>query len=132
MINIRSATPADISAIKQIYDVLFSSKAAHHYCETREIKIKKEEIKLFIQEMIAGEHSVVLLAESSSTVLGFIILEQHKTPLQTYLPPYNFSYIIDLAIQQSLEQHSIISMKLINAGKQWAMTQNSEYIELGI
>lgn len=129
MIHIRPATPADISAIAQIYSELFFFQEEIHQGETEPFHIHLK--NQFIGKMITGRSTTILLAESGTMLLGFIILQRHKTPAQTYLPPYNFSYMIDLAIRQ-LTQKNIISMKLINAGKEWANTHNSEYIELGL
>ncbi len=127
MPQIRPAQGADTDAIGNLYAELF----AHMHALQSNYYLQARQDESFIQAMIESDEATLLVAEKDSQILGFIIVQQQKTPPYNCIAPHDFAYIIDLVVTQSA-RGSGLGKQLMQAAQEWAQGRGLDYIELGV
>ncbi|MCX5465694.1 GNAT family N-acetyltransferase [Alcaligenes parafaecalis] len=127
MPQIRPAQLADIGTIGDMYAELFAHMhylQPHYYLQARQDEG-------FIQSMIESDQAVLFVAEKDNQVLGFIIVQQQKTPPYNCIAPHDFAYVIDLVVTEAARGMGMGKL-LMQAAQEWAQVRGLDYIELGV
>jgi ribosomal protein S18 acetylase RimI-like enzyme len=123
--EIRIATLNDIEALCPLLTEFFAYNADLQpmYCHA---DIESGE---YPKNMIESDNSDFLIAVENDTVLGFIHINQMKTPPYGSIVPHNYAEIMAFMVTTSHRKRGIGS-KMIEAAKQWSKDRNLDYIEL--
>lgn len=127
MPQIRPAQLADIGAIGDVYAELF----AHMHTLQPGYYLQARQDEGFIQTMIESDQTALFVADKDSQILGFIIVQQQKTPPYNCITPHDFAYIIDLVVTKSARGMGV-GKQLMQAAQEWSQVRKLDYIELGV
>jgi len=121
----RIATLNDIEALCPLLTEFFAynAKLQPKYC------IAAIERGDYPKEIIESENSDFIIAIDNSVVVGFIHINQSKTPPYDAIAPHNYSEIMAFMVTASHRKRGVGSL-LIDASKQWSNARNLDYIEL--
>jgi len=123
--KIRAATQNDIEALSSLLTEFFAYNANLEpmYCNAN---IESGE---YPKTIIESDDADFLIAEENGIVLGFIHINQAKTPPYDSIVPHNYAEIMAFMVTASFRQQGI-GDKLIEAAKKWSVERNLDYIEL--
>lgn len=127
MLNIRPAILKDIPDIEKIYQELFATMADLQ----PDYYLKASQHREFIKEMIQSKEAALLVAELNGVNLGFLIVQQQKTPPYSCIATHSFAYIIDFAVTEASRGLGL-GTKLMEAAIHWAKSRDLDYVELGV
>jgi len=122
---IRVAMENDIEALCPLLTEFFAYNAALQpmYCtdavETGE----------YPKSIIESDDSDFIIAIEEDIVVGFIHINQMKTPSYDAIVPHSYAEIMAFMVTASFRKKGIGS-KLIDFAKQWSRERNLDYIEL--
>ncbi|MGO3132628.1 MAG: GNAT family N-acetyltransferase [Alcaligenes sp.] len=126
MPQIRPAQLADTEAIGNVYAELF----AHMHALQPDYYLQVRQDEDFIQAMIESDQTALFVAEKDSWILGFIIVQQQKTPPYNCITPHDFAYVIDLVVTETSRGMGVGKL-LMQAAQEWAQVRGLDYIALG-
>ena len=123
--EVRLATVNDIKAICPLLTEFFAYNATLQpmYCQA------DKERGEYPKTTIESGHSDFLIAIENGAVIGFVHINQTKTPSYGSIVPHNYSEILAFMVTASHRGQGVGS-KLIDAAKQWSKDRNLDYIEL--
>jgi len=123
--EIRLATPGDIEALCPLLTEFFAYNAGLQpaYCRAQ------SGCGEYPKKMIENEDSDFLVAVECGAVLGFLHINQMKTPPHDSLVPHAYAEIMAFMVSAPRRGEGIGAM-LIDAAKQWSRARNLDYIEL--
>ena len=127
MPQIRPAQLADTEVIGNVYAELF----AHMHTLQPDYYLQAQQDEGFIKAMIESDQAALFVAEKDSRVLGFIIVQQQKTPPYNCITPHDVAYVIDLVVTETARRMGI-GKQLMQAAQEWAQVRGLDYIELGV
>jgi len=81
------------------------------------------------KEIIESENSDFIIAIDNGVIIGFIHINQMKTPPYDAIAPHNYAEIMAFMVTASHREQGV-GFLLINASKQWSNVRNLDYIEL--
>lgn len=123
--NLRLANHDDIHAISNLYTEFFSynaGKQPEYYVSSRE----NGEYPASVIDSSSGD---IIIAEIDNLIVGFVHVEEDKTPPFPSIYPHKFACIVDLIVTQRHRKNGIGHLLLVEV-KRWAKSRNLEYIEL--
>jgi GNAT superfamily N-acetyltransferase len=123
--EIRVATLNDIEALCPLLTEFFAYNADLQpiYCHA---DIEGGE---YPKNMIESDDSDFLIAVDNDTFVGFIHINQMKTPPYGSIVPHNYAEIMAFMVTASQRKKGI-GTAMIEAAKQWSKDRNLDYIEL--
>ena len=123
--EVRLATLNDIDALCPLLTEFFAYNAGLQpdFC------IAAVERGEYPKNMIESDSSDFLVAIDGDIVVGFIHINQMKTPPYDAVAPHNYAEIMAFMVTASRREQGIGSL-LIDAAKQWSKARNLDYIEL--
>jgi len=123
--KIRVATQNDIAALCPLLTEFFAYNANLQpvYCNA---DIESGE---YPKAIIESDDADFLIAEENGVVIGFIHINQAKTPPYGSIVPYNYAEIMAFMVTASFRQQGI-GHTLIEAAKKWSVERKLDYIEL--
>ncbi|MBQ0217866.1 MULTISPECIES: GNAT family N-acetyltransferase [Alcaligenes] len=127
MPTLRPAQLADIGTIGDMYAELFAHM--HHLQPHYYLQARQDEG--FIRSMIESDQAALFVAEKDDQALGFIIVQQQKTPPYNCITPHDFAYVIDLVVTESARGMGLGKL-LMQTAQEWAHVRGLDYIELGV
>jgi len=123
--EIRVASLNDIEALCPLLTEFFAynTMLQPEYC------IAAIERGAYPKEIIESENSDFIIANENDVVIGFIHINQMKTPPYDAITPHNYAEIMAFMVTASHREQGVGSL-LIDASKQWSIARNLDYIEL--
>ena len=123
--EIRLATLKDIDALCPLLTEFFAYNAGlqPEYC------IAAVERGEYPKTIIESDNSDFLIAVEGDSIVGFIHINQMKTPSYDAVSPHNYAEIMAFMVTASLREQGIGSM-MIDVAKKWSRDRNLDYIEL--
>ena len=123
--EIRIAETSDIEALCPLLTEFFAYNAELQpmYC-TAAIETGE-----YPKSIIESEDSDFLVAIKNGTVVGFIHINQMKTPPYDAITPHNYAEIMALMVTASCREQGI-GTELIELAKKWSKDRNLDYLEL--
>ena len=125
--QVRKASIDDINEIAALYIEQFSAMKDLQPAFFQE----GEQSKVFIQGMIEGDDSDILVLHKNNNIIGFILLQVKETPDFPFFIKHRYAYLMDIVISKS-ERGQGMGSTLIKEAKQWAKDRNLAYIELDV
>ena len=123
--EVRLATMNDIDALCPLLTEFFAHNARLQpmYC------IADNETGVYPKTIIESDNSDFLIAVDNEIIIGFIHINQMKTPPYGSIVSHEFAEIMAFMVTASHRKQGIGGM-LIEAAKQWSKERNLNYIEL--
>jgi len=122
---IRVATVEDIDALCPLLTEFFAYNANLQpmYCNAA---VENGE---YPRGIIESEDSDFLVAVDDNSIVGFIHIQQTKTPSYDAITPYNYAVIIAFMVTASSRKQGA-GTSLIEFAKQWSKDKNLDFMEL--
>ena len=123
--EIRLATLNDIEALRPLLTEFFAYNAGLQpmYCRA------DNESGEYPKNIIESGNSDFLVAVKNEAIVGFIHINQMKTPPFGSIAPHHYAEIMAFMVTAPHREQGIGS-KLMDAAKQWSNARNLDYIEL--
>ena len=123
--NIRLATKDDIELISSLFTEFYEYNAA----QQPQYYVAAKEIGKYPNTIIDSKDGDIIVAVVDEVIVGFIHIEEDKTPPYPSIVPHKFACIVDFIVA---EQHrkSGIGRLLLEEAKLWASSRQLEYLEL--
>jgi len=124
---VRKATPDDINDIASLCIEQFQAMTAlqPYFFQYG------EQSKAFIQSVIEGDASDILVCELKNEIEGFVLLQAKETSDFPFIVQHKFAYLMDIIVRKN-HQGNGYGKALLNEVKKWASERNLEYIELDV
>ena len=124
---VRKATHNDIPAISELYREQFRemSKLIPDFIK------EGDQSTEFIENIISGEDSDILVYEDNGNVVGFILLQAKTRPDFDFMIPGKYCYIMDIIVTEA-HRNKGFGTALMNSAKEWAKEQNCSFINLDV
>ena len=123
--EIRLATLNDIEALCPLLSEFFTYNAQLQPVYCRAVVENGE----YPKSIIESDDSDFLLAVENHDIIGFIHINQMKTPPYDSIVPHNYAEIMAFMVTASYRERGVGS-KLIDFAEQWSKDRKLEYIEL--
>lgn len=124
---VRKATIDDIPAIAELYREQFREMAKLIPDFIKEGDQSTE----FIENIISGDESDILVYEENGNVVGFILLQAKTRPDFSFMLPGRYCYIMDIIVTEN-SRNKGFGTALMNAAKDWAKEQGCNFINLDV
>lgn len=123
--NIRIAKTRDIVSISRLYDEFYKCNYSQqpYYCA------EAKESGQYPQSVIDGTNGDIFVAEIDNMIIGFIHVEEDKTPPFPSVVQHGFACIADFYVMPEYRKHGI-GKSLLEKTKEWSIQRGLEYIEL--
>jgi ribosomal protein S18 acetylase RimI-like enzyme len=125
MMILRLAESQDIEAICALYEAFYLYNAdmqPEYYQET-------PEIGHYPSSVIKSDKGDIFVAVENGEIIGFIHLEEEKTPPYHSVVQHSFAAIVDLFVKPGHRRKGIGNL-LLDQAKKWASERTLDYIEL--
>lgn len=122
---IRTALEKDIDAVCRMYEEFYACNASEQPQYYRAAK----ESGVYPQQVIRNWKSVLLVAEESNTLMGFIHLEECLTPPYNSIVPHRYAEVVDLFVAPAFRRTGIATA-LLQEAKRIAAERKLDYMEL--
>lgn len=124
---IRKATIDDVSAISELYREQFREMA-----KLIPDFIKEEDQSTeFIENIISGENSDILVYDDNGNVVGFILLQAKLRPDFQFIVQGKYCYIMDVIVTENYRGKGF-GTALMNSAKDWAKEKDCNFINLDV
>lgn len=124
---VRKATIDDIPAIAELYREQFREMAKLIPDFIKEGDQSTE----FIENIISGDESDMLVYEDNGNVVGFILLQVKTRPDFSFMITGRYCYIMDIIVTKNRCGKGF-GTSLMNAAKDWAKEQGCDFINLDV
>lgn len=124
---IRTATNSDIPAIAKLYREQFREMAKLIPDFIQEGDQSTE----FIENIISGDESDILVYEDNGKAVGFILLQAKIRPDFSFMIRGKYCYIMDVIVTESRRGKGF-GTALMNSAKSWAKEHDCNYINLDV
>ena len=122
---VRMANTKDIVAISRLYGEFFKYNNALHPFFCADVIESGE----YPQSVIDGETGDIFVAEIDNSIVGFIHVEEDKTPPYPSVVQHKFACIVDFYVMAEYRKHGV-GKALLKKVKGWSTNRGLEYIEL--
>lgn len=122
---IRIATTKDVLSISQLYEDFYKFnhlQQPYYYAEAKESS-------QYPQSVIDGTNGDIFVAEIDNMIIGFIHIEQDKTPSFPSVVEHKFACIVDFYVMSEYRKHGV-GKSLLEKAKEWSINRGLEYLEL--
>lgn len=123
--TIRSATLADVPQLSGLLSEFFAYNAGQQpgHC------IAARDDGQYPSSVINRAAGDFIVAELNNMLVGFIHIEEEKTPTYPSVAPHKFACVVDFYVKQHHRRRNIGHM-LLEEAKRWVQSRNLDYIEL--
>ena len=124
MIKIRKANRDDFEALEELYTEL--EKDAVMYQSEHFVLSPKGARSRQLEEILASENQVMLVAEDDGKVIGFAHVMLQKAKVVSCLKPQTNIYLQDLVVTSTLRSKGT-GTQLLNAAKEFGREKGAEF-----
>jgi ribosomal protein S18 acetylase RimI-like enzyme len=124
-LNIRLASTNDIISICILYDDFFNYNNTQQPFFCADVK----ESGNYPKNIIEGTTGDIFVSEIDKKIIGFIHVEEDKTPQYPSVVQHKFACIIDFYVMPEHRKKGIGKL-LLEKAKEWSIQRNLEYLEL--
>ena len=124
MIKIRKANRDDFEALEELYTEL--EKDAVMYQSEHFVLSPKGARSRQLEEILASENQVMLVAEDDGKVIGFAHVMLQKAKVVSCLKPQTNIYLQDLVVTSTLRSKGT-GTQLLNAAKEYGRKKGAEF-----
>ncbi|MBQ1661949.1 MAG: GNAT family N-acetyltransferase [Treponema sp.] len=124
MIKIRKANRDDFEALEELYTEL--EKDAVMYQSEHFVLSPKGARSRQLEEILASENQVMLVAEDDGKVIGFAHVMLQKAKVVSCLKPQTNIYLQDLVVTSTLRSKGT-GTQLLNAAKEYGREKGAEF-----
>ena len=124
MVTIRKAVRDDFEVLEELYTEL--EKDAVMYQSEHFVLSPKGARSRQLEEILASENQVMLVAEDDGKVIGFAHVMLQKAKVVSCLKPQTNIYLQDLVVTSSLRSKGTGTM-LLNASKEYGREKGAEF-----
>jgi len=122
---IRVADTKDIEPISRLYDEFF----AYNHAQQPFFCAKAKEGGQYPKSTIEGATGEIFVAETNRMIIGFIHVEEDKTPPYPSVVPHRFACVVDFYVTPECRKRGA-GKALLKKAKEWAAGRGLEYLEL--
>ena len=123
--NTRLATKDDVQEISS----LFTEFYAYNASQQPKYYVASKEDGEYPNTVISSHNGDILVAVVNGEIVGFIHLEEDKTPPYPSVATHRFACIVDFIVTEQYRRDGIGRL-LLEEAKQWAQSRQLEYLEL--
>ena len=123
--NIRIAKTRDIVSISRLYDEFYK----YNYSQQPYYCAEAKESGQYPQSVIDGTKGDIFVAEIDNMIIGFIHVEEDKTPPFPSVIQHRFTCIVDFYVMPEYRKRGI-GKSLLEKAKEWSINRGLEYLEL--
>jgi len=124
-INIRLAQIGDIVAISRLYDDFYKYNNMQQPYFSAEVKENGD----YPKSVIEGTNGDIFVSEINGEIVGFIHVEEGKTPPYPSVIQHKFACITDFYVMPDYRKRGIGKL-LLGKAKEWSINRGLEYMEL--
>ncbi|MCL2035616.1 MAG: GNAT family N-acetyltransferase [Oscillospiraceae bacterium] len=125
---VRIATVEDIEQISRLFDEFFK----YNHSQQPSFCAAAKESGQYPKSVVEGTTGVIFVAETDDTehtVIGFIHVEEDKTPAYPSVVPHRFATIVDFYVTPQYRKRGA-GKALLEKAKEWAISRGLAYLEL--
>ena len=122
---IRVANTNDIAPISRLYDEFFE----YNNAQQPSFYAAAKENGLYPQSVIEGAKGDIFVAEFDNAIIGFIHVEEDKTPPFPSVVQHNYACIVDFYVLAEYRKRGV-GKALLEKVKEWANNRGLDYLEL--
>ena len=126
MLQVDRASFEHLDDIIRLYRVLFAEMAA---LQPDYYQPVDEQNRAFLQEIIAGERSDILIALVDGQLTGLALVKEMRTLPYASLRPHRYAFLMDLVVDPARRDGGL-GTALLQAAEQWANARQLDYLEL--
>jgi ribosomal protein S18 acetylase RimI-like enzyme len=123
--TIRIATANDIESISCLYDEFYKY---NHSQQPFFCAVAKESGE-YPKSVIDGSTGDIFIAEIGGAIIGFIHIEEEKTPPFPSVAQHKFACIVDFYVTPDYRKRGV-GKALLEQVKKWSVNRKLEYLEL--
>ena len=90
-----------------------------------------EQDAAFVESIIMGEDSDILVLEADGQLCGFVVLQAKETAPFSFFVKHRYAYLMDIIVAAA-DRGKGYGKALMDAAKAWAINRNLAYIELDV
>ena len=122
---VRIATTEDILNISRLYDEFYkyNNSMQPSFC------VAAKESGQYPQSVIDGTTGDIFVAETENGIIGFVHVEEDKTPPYPSVAQHRFACIVDLYVAPECRKRGV-GKALLEKVKEWSYNRELEYLEL--
>jgi GNAT superfamily N-acetyltransferase len=125
MIHIRLAAETDLGVLETLYSDFY----AFHAGLQPDYYLVARESGQYPKSVIDGVSGDILFALAGDIAVGFLHIEEDKTPPYASVAPHRFAQVVDVYLQPDWRNKGI-GAALLEYAKAWAKERGLEYLEL--
>jgi diamine N-acetyltransferase len=128
---IREALPTDYAALVPIADEVHGLHAAAHPAIFRSVEGSRSLPQGYVDDLLAGDASTILVAEVAGAVVGFAIVTVFDAPRIELLVPRRIVSIRNMVVTETQRGHGI-GQALVDAAMVWGRVKGATTLELTV
>jgi ribosomal protein S18 acetylase RimI-like enzyme len=129
-VSLREATLGDVGGLCRCYDELdaLHREALPGLFRAAEGPARSDE---FFSRILTDENAALLVADSGSQIVGFVIVSVRETPDLSILVPRCYASIVDLEVRCEFRRRGV-GRALMERAEAWARERGAGQVELNV